>query len=154
MHACFKLLISWFQASSLLISWLQSLSTVILEPKKIKPVTTSIVSHSTGHEVMTLDAMILVFGTYNFKPAFSLSSFTLIKRLFRSSSLSAIRVISSAYLKLLVFSQQSWFQLVIHPSWHFALWILHVSKIYRVTIYSFVILLSQFWTSQVFHVWL
>ena len=34
---------------------------------------------------------------------FSLSSFTLIKRLFRSSSLPAIRVISSAYLRLLIF---------------------------------------------------
>ena len=41
--------------------------------------------------------MILVFWMFSFKPAFSLSSFTLIKRLFRSSSLSAIRVVSSAY---------------------------------------------------------
>ena len=39
----------------------------------------------------------------SFKPTFSLSSFTFIKRLFRSSSLSAIRVVSSAYLRLLVF---------------------------------------------------
>ena len=39
----------------------------------------------------------------SFKPAFSLSSFTFIKRLFDSSSLSAIRVLSSAYLKLLIF---------------------------------------------------
>ena len=38
-----------------------------------------------------------------FKPAFLLSSFTLIKRLFSSSSLSAIKVVSSAYLRLLVF---------------------------------------------------
>ena len=37
------------------------------------------------------------------KPTFSLSSFTLIKRLFISSSLSAIRVVSSAYLRLLIF---------------------------------------------------
>ena len=35
----------------------------------------------------------------SFKPAFSLSSFTLIKRLFISSSLSAIRVVSSAFQK-------------------------------------------------------
>ena len=49
------------------------------------------------------DAMILVFWMLSFKPAFSLSSFTSIKRLFRSSSLSAIRVVSSAYLKLLIF---------------------------------------------------
>ena len=39
----------------------------------------------------------------NFKPTFSLSSFTFIKRLFNSSSLSAIRVVSSAYLRLLIF---------------------------------------------------
>ena len=45
----------------LLISWLQSPSTVILEPKKIKSVTVSIVSSSICHEVMGPDAMILVF---------------------------------------------------------------------------------------------
>ena len=39
----------------------------------------------------------------SFKPAFSLSSFAFIKRLFVSSSLSAIRVVSSAYLRLLIF---------------------------------------------------
>ena len=39
----------------------------------------------------------------SFKPTFSLSSFTFIKRLFSSSSLSAIRVVSSAYLRLLIF---------------------------------------------------
>ena len=47
--------------------------------------------------------MILVFWMVDFKPAFSLSSFTFIKRLFSSSSLSAIRVVSSAYLRLLIF---------------------------------------------------
>ena len=45
----------------LLISWLQSPSAVILEPKKIMSVTVSIVSPSIYHEVMGLDAMILVF---------------------------------------------------------------------------------------------
>ena len=45
----------------LLISWLQSPSAVILEPKKRKSVTVSIVSPSICHEVMGLDAMILVF---------------------------------------------------------------------------------------------
>ena len=44
-----------------LISWLQSPSTVILEPKKIKSVTVSIVSSYICHEAMVLDAMILVF---------------------------------------------------------------------------------------------
>ena len=45
----------------LLIAWLQSTSTVILEPKKIKSLTVSIVSPSVFHEVMGLDAMISVF---------------------------------------------------------------------------------------------
>ena len=47
--------------------------------------------------------MIFIFWMLSFKPTFSLSSFTLLKRLFSSSSLSAIRVVSSAYLRLLIF---------------------------------------------------
>ena len=76
---------------------------MILEPKKAKSVTVSIVSPSIYHEVMGLDAMILVFWMLSFKPTFSLSSFTFIKRLFSSYSLSAIRVVSPAYLRLLIF---------------------------------------------------
>ena len=49
------------------------------------------------------DDMILVFWMLSFKTTFSLSSFTFIKRLFSSSSLFAIRVVSSAYLRLLIF---------------------------------------------------
>ena len=49
------------------------------------------------------DALILDFWMLSFKPTFSLSSFTFIKRHFSSSSLSAIRVVSSAYLRLLIF---------------------------------------------------
>ena len=45
----------------LLISWLQSPSAVILEPKKIKSVSVSIVSSSICHGVMGPDAMIFVF---------------------------------------------------------------------------------------------
>ena len=45
----------------LLISWLQSPSAVILEPRKIKSATVSAVSPSICHEVMGLDAMILLF---------------------------------------------------------------------------------------------
>ena len=52
---------------------------------------------------MGLDTMSLVFQMLSFKSAFSLSSFTLIKRLFSSSSLFAIRVVSSACLRLLIF---------------------------------------------------
>ena len=86
----------------LLISWLKSPSTVILEPPKIKSVTVSTASPSICHEEMGPDAMILVFWMLSFKPASSLSSFTFVKRLFSSSSLSAIKV-SSEYLTLLIF---------------------------------------------------
>ena len=55
------------RSKSLLISWLQSPSAVILEPKKIKSVTVSIVSPSIWYEVMGLDAMILFFGMLIFK---------------------------------------------------------------------------------------
>ena len=49
------------RSKCLLISWLQSPSAVILELKKIKSATVSIVSPSICHEVMGLEAMILVF---------------------------------------------------------------------------------------------
>ena len=98
-----RLVITFLPRSKcLLISWLQSPSAVILEPKEIKSFTVSIVSPSIFHKVMGLDAMILVFWILSFKPTFSFSSFTFTKRLF-SSSLSAIRVVSSAYLRLLIF---------------------------------------------------
>jgi len=99
-----RLVIAFLPRSKhLLILWLQSPSTVILEPPKIKSVTVSIISPSICHEVMGPDAMILVFWMLNFKPAFLFSSSTFIKRLFSSSSLSVIRVLSSAYLRLLIF---------------------------------------------------
>ena len=52
---------------------------------------------------MEPDAMILVFWMLNFKQDFSLSSFTFLKRFCSSSSLSAISVVSSAYLSLFIF---------------------------------------------------
>ena len=70
---------------------------------KIKSDTVSTISPSICYEVMGPDAMIFVFWTLSFKPTFSLSSFTFIKMLFSSFSLSAIRVVSSAYLRLLIF---------------------------------------------------
>ena len=53
-------------------------------------------------DMMEPDAMNLVFWMLSFKPAFSLLSFTLIE-LLSSSSLYAIRVVSFAYLRLLIF---------------------------------------------------
>ena len=55
---------------------------------KIKSVTVSTLSPSICYEVIGLDAVILVFLILSFLPAFSLSSFTFIKRLFSSSLLS------------------------------------------------------------------
>ena len=106
------------RSKHLLILWLQSLSVVILEPKKIKSVTAPtflpFICHevmrqgslaccsSWGHkesdttewlnwtELMGPDTMILGFWMLSFKPAFSLSSSTFVKRLFSSSSLSSL----------------------------------------------------------------
>ena len=98
-----RLVIAFLPRSKhLLISWLRSPSAVIVEPKKIKFVIVSIVSPSICHEVMRQDAMILIFWMLSFKPTFSLSSFTFIEKLF-SSLISAVRVVSSAYLRLLIF---------------------------------------------------
>ena len=57
-----RFIIAFLPRSKLhLVSWLQLPSVVILEPKKIKSVTVSIFSPSIYHEMMRLDAMILVF---------------------------------------------------------------------------------------------
>ena len=57
-----RLVIAFLPMSKhLLISWLQSPSTLILEPKKLKSLTVSVVFPSICHKVMGLDAMILVF---------------------------------------------------------------------------------------------
>ena len=58
----FRLVIDFLpRGKHLLISWMQSPSEMILEPKKIKSVTVSIVSPSIFHEVMGPDAMTFVF---------------------------------------------------------------------------------------------
>ena len=103
LNTLFRLVITFLPRSKhLLISWLQSPSAVILEPPKIVwhcfhcfPV---YFPWSDGTRCYDLR-----FLNVYFKPNFSLSSFTFIKRLFHSSSLSAIRAVSSAYLRLLIF---------------------------------------------------
>ena len=115
------------RSKHLLILWLQSPSAVILKPKKIKSNTVSIVSPSICHEVMGPDAMILVFWMLSYKPAFSLSSFTFIKRLFSSSLLSAIRLVSSAYLRLLIFLPAILILACASSSQHFSWYTLHIS---------------------------
>ena len=78
-------------------------------------------SPSICHEMLGLDALILVYWMLSFKLALSLSSFTLIKRLFSSSSLSAIRVVSSTYLRLLIFLLA-----ILIPSWGCFSWASHM----------------------------
>ena len=87
------------------------------------------------------DAMILVLWTLNFKTAFSLSSFTFIKRLFGSSLLSAIRVVSSAYQVINIspskLDSSLWF---IQPSishYVFCIWVKQVGWHYTAFMYSF-----------------
>ena len=87
----------------LLISWLQSPSMVILEPKKRKchyfhlfPFYLPWSNGSRCHDVNFLKI-------FSFKLSLSLSSFILIKRLFSSSSISTISMVSPAYLRLLMF---------------------------------------------------
>ena len=134
----------------LLISWLQSPpSAVILEPRKIKSAT---VSPPICHEVMGPDAMILVFWMLSFKLTFSLTSFTFIKRLFSSSSLSVIGWCHLHIWGYWCFSWQSWFQLVHLLAQHFSWCTLHISWISRVTVYILDILLFLFGTSLLLHV--
>ena len=84
----------------------------------------SIVSSSIYPEGMRLEAMILVLWMLNLSPVFSLL-FHLYHWLFSSTLLSAISVLSSAYLRL--FSRQSSFQLELHPAQNFAWCTLHIS---------------------------
>ena len=100
--------------NSLLILWLQPLTTVILEPKKRKSVTASTFSCSICHEVIGSDAMILVFWMLSFKPTFFLSSLIFIK-------LVSFNFLPLGWYHLHIwgcwyFSQESWFQLVIHST--------------------------------------
>ena len=112
------------RSKHLLISWLQSLSTLILEPKKMKSDTVSTFSPSIFHEVMALDVMILDFWMLSFKPAFLLSS--------SSRGLVALHFLPLQWCHLHTcgywyFSQRSWFQFVLHPAWHFTWCPLHIS---------------------------
>ena len=110
----------------LLISWLQSPFAVILEHKKIKPVTLSM-SPSICHEFMGPDAMILVFECWVlsqlFRSLLSLSSrASLVLLCFLPLGWWHLRIWSYWY-----FSPKSWFQLMFHPARHFVWCTLHIS---------------------------
>ena len=111
-----------------LISWLQLPSAVILEPTKIKSITVSIVSPTICHEMMELDALILFFWMSRFKPTFLHCRLSLSSR--GSVVLLCFLPWGRCHLQLWgywYFSQQSWFQLVFHPTWHFSGCTLHIS---------------------------
>ena len=108
------------RSKRLLISWLWSPSTMILEPKKIKPVTVFTVSPFICHKAMGPNAVILVFWMLSFKAPF----LSLVSPSSRGSlvplhflSLGCCHLHTWGYW---YFSQQSWFQPVLHPVWYFA----------------------------------
>ena len=148
-----RLVITFLSRSKcLLISRLHTPSAVILEPPQNNVWHCIHNSPSISYEVIGPDAMILVFWMLSLKTMFSQSSFTFIKRLFSSSSLSAIKVCHLHIWGYWYFSWQSWFQLVLLPAKTFLWCSLHISYRSRGTIYSLEVLLSLFGSSILFHV--
>ena len=92
------------RSKRLLIPWLQSPSAVILEPKKIESAFILLLLLLPIYLPWNdgTRCLIFIFWMFSFKHTFSLSSFTFTKRLF-SSLISAIRVVSSECLRLLIF---------------------------------------------------
>ena len=114
------------RSKRLLIWWLQSPSAVTLEPEKIKSVTVSTFLPSICHEVIGLYAIILVFWMLILSQVFHFP-------LSPSSrgSLVTLHFLPWEWYHLLIwncwyFSQQSWFQLEIHPAQPFTWYILHI----------------------------
>ena len=114
------------RSKHLLISWLKSSSAVILEPKKIKSVTVSIVSH------------LFAMKWWDWMPGSYFFECWVLSQLFHSplslpSRVSLFlftfchRVVSSLHLWLLKFFPSSWFQLVLYPAWDFSWCTLHIS---------------------------
>ena len=87
------------RSKHLLISWLQSPSAVILEPKKIKSLTVSIVSPSICHEVVGPNAMILVFWMLSYRQLFHSPLLLLLEALLLLFTFCH----KGAYLRLLIF---------------------------------------------------
>ena len=108
---------------------------------------------SICHEVMGLDVLIFAFLILSFKPDFSLSSFTFIRRLFSSSSLPVIRIVPSAYLRLLIFLPAISISACNSSSLAFHMTYSAYKLKSQVTIYRLDIFLSQFGISLLFHVW-
>ena len=145
-----RLVIAFLPRSKcLLISWLLLPSAVIFEPKKIKSLTISIVYLSICHEVMGPMPWSSFPECWALSQLFTLS-FTFIKRLFSSSPLSALTVVTSAYLRLLIFLP------VLIPACASSSLAFHmIYSAYKLNKQGDNIqpwLLSQFWTNPLFHV--
>ena len=120
------------RSKCLLISWLQLPSAVVLEPKKIKSLTVSIAYPSICHEVMKLDAMILVFWMLSFKTPFFTPLFH-----FYQEALQFLFAFSHLHMwGYWYFSWQSWFQLVLHTARRFAWCTLHIKESVKVKVTS------------------
>ena len=95
-----------FHLSQSLLKVMSIESTEAIQPSHPHPPSPVLSFPASGSFPMS---QLLVFWMLSFKPAFSLFSFTSIKRLFSSSSLSAIRVVSSDIWSYWYFSWKSWF---------------------------------------------
>ena len=103
LNTLFRFVIAFLPKSKhLLSSRLQSLSTVILEPKKIKSETTFTFSSSICHEMMGPDVMIFTLWMLSFKPAFSVFSFTLIRKLYNSLHFLPLGLFFSVFFSFLL----------------------------------------------------
>ena len=112
------------RSKCLLNSYLQSLSSVILEPKKMKSITVSTLSPLICCEVMGPDSRILVFWMLSFKPA---SFSTFIKRCLVPLHFLPLMLYHLHIWGCWYFSCQYWFHLMFHPAWQFAWCTLHIS---------------------------
>ena len=136
---------------SLLIQLLQLPSTVILEPRKIKSATISTFSPFLSREVIELDAMILVVWILSFKPVFHFPLSPPSRSSFVPLHFLPLEWYNLYIWGCLYFSQQSWF----HPACRFIQCTLHRSWIKQddnIQTWIQKALLSQFWTSPLFHV--
>ena len=116
-NTLFRFVIAFLPRSNrFLILRLQSPCAVILKPKKRKSVPASTFSPSVCHEVKGTGCHDLSFFKYWVLSWLFHCHLSLSSRFFCSSLLSAVRVVSSTYLRLLIFSWQSWSQFVIHSA--------------------------------------
>ena len=139
------------RSKGLIISWLQSLSTLFFKPQKIKSVTVSIVSPSICYAMMGLDTTIFVFGILSFKPPLhSLSPSS------KSSSIPLHFLPSGCVIcisKVVNMSPGNLYSSCDSSSLAFHTMYSAYKLNKQVTIFSLDILLSQFWTNLLFHVW-